>query len=379
MRLPEITDYQQLFLQQTALLDVRAPVEFEAGAFPDTTNLPLMTNEERHLIGIRYKNNGQQAAVTLGKQLIDGSPKQQRIAAWKRYVEKYPKGALYCFRGGMRSKITQQWIAEETGIAYPRVKGGYKALRNFLLVELQTVSKIIDPVILGGHTGSGKTIVLRQLTNILDLEGLARHRGSAFGRHVTQQPTQIDFENALSIHLLKHRASSNHQLVIEDEGKAIGSRHLPRPLYERMCTSPLVLLEVSIEERINNSIKEYVTAALTEYQALYGKQKGFYLWAGYATDSLRRIRKRLGGHHYKAINDKLQSAIHSLKNTGDATCHADWIRDLLTAYYDPMYDYQIKNKLDRIVFRGAKEEVVDYLVSGSKQFLSPITSEKPKY
>ena len=276
-------------------------------------------------------------------------------------MEQNPNGVLYCFRGGMRSKISQQWIAEEIGVIYPRIKGGYKALRNFLLDELEQASKEINPVILGGRTGSGKTIVLQQLHNMLDLEGLAWHRGSAFGRHATTQPTQIDFENFLSIRLLRHRAAGNPQLVIEDEGKSIGSRHLPRHLYDRMCASPLVLLEVSIEERINNSVEEYVTAALNEYQALYGEHDGFALWAEYATDSLGRIKKRLGGSRYRSMNSKLQSAIHSLKNSGDATSHSDWIRDLLVDYYDPMYDYQIKNKLDRVVFRGSKEQVIDYL------------------
>ena len=361
MDLPEISDYRRLFLQHSPLLDVRAPVEFAEGAFPDATNMPLLTNEERHLIGIRYKNNGQEAAVALGRELIDGTPRQKRVAAWKSFVEQNPVGVLYCFRGGMRSRISQQWIAEETGIIYPRVKGGYKALRNFLLDELEQSAKVINPVILGGRTGAGKTIVLQQLNDVLDLEGLAWHRGSAFGRHATAQPTQIDFENSLSIQLLRHRAAGNPQLVIEDEGKSIGSRHLPRSLYDRICASPLVLLEVSIEERVGNSVREYVTAALSEYQALYTEKAGFDMWADYITDSLGRIKKRLGGMRYTTINNKLQSAIHSLKNTGDATCHSDWIRDLLVEYYDPMYDYQIKNKLDRVVFHGNKEQVIDYL------------------
>lgn len=365
MDLPEISDYRQLFLQHMPLLDVRAPVEFTAGAFPGTCNMPLLTDEERHLIGIRYKNNGQDAAIALGQELIEGAPKQQRVTAWKSFVEQNPGGVLYCFRGGMRSKIAQLWIAEETGVAYPRVKGGYKALRNFLLDELEAASGIIQPIILGGRTGSGKTIVLQRLGNMLDLEDLAWHRGSAFGRHATHQPTQIDFENSLSIQLLRHRAAGNPQIVIEDEGKSIGSRHLPISLYDRMCASPLVLLEVSIEERINNSVEEYVTSALSEYQTLYGEEEGFDIWADYATESLGRIKKRLGGSRYKAMLGKLQSAIKNLHRTGDAATHSDWIRDLLTGYYDPMYDYQIKNKLSRVVFRGNKEQVLDYLNTNS--------------
>ena len=163
--LPEINDFRSLFLRHSPLLDVRAPIEYQAGAFPDTTNLPLLTNHERHLIGIRYKNNGQAAAVALGKQLIDGAPKQQRVSEWNNFVQQHPNGVLYCFRGGMRSKISQQWIFEETDVAYPRVKGGYKALRNFLLDELEKGSQEINPIIIGGRTGAGKTIVLQQIEN----------------------------------------------------------------------------------------------------------------------------------------------------------------------------------------------------------------------
>jgi tRNA 2-selenouridine synthase len=361
MELPEISDFRELFLKDTPLLDVRAPVEFSAGAFPHTENLPLLEDEERHLIGIRYKENGQEAAIELGRQLIDGQPKAERTAAWKNFVDRHPEGALYCFRGGMRSKISQEWIYEATGIAYPRVKGGYKALRNFLLEEIEVSCREIDPIILGGRTGTGKTIVLRKLPNSIDLEGLAWHRGSAFGRHATPQPTQIDFENRLAIELIRHRASSHTKLILEDESKAVGSRHLPPILYERMSASPLVMLEVSLEERIHNSIQEYVTDALREYQNIYGEENGFQKWAEYATESLKKISRRLGGMRYKEMNDKLQHAIQILKKTGEAYAHANWISQLLTDYYDPMYDYQIANKSSRIIFSGDMKQVEEYL------------------
>jgi len=361
MELPEISDFRELFLNDVPLLDVRAPVEFADGAFPTARNLPLLEDEERHLIGIRYKEAGQEAAVELGRKLIDGRPKEERTAAWKAFVEQHPEGVLYCFRGGMRSKISQQWIYEATGIAYPRIKGGYKALRNFLLEEIRTSCEQIQPVILGGRTGAGKTIVIRQLENSIDLEGLAWHRGSAFGRHATPQPTQINFENRLAIALIKQRASTHTHLVLEDESKAIGSRHLPPELHERMARSPLVILDVSLEERIHNSIEEYVTEALREYQALHGEESGFEKWAEYATDSLKRIHKRLGGVRYREMNDKLQQAIAQLRKTGRPDAHADWISQLLTDYYDPMYDYQLANKTDRIIYSGNMEEVKAFL------------------
>ncbi|BAO44674.1 tRNA 2-selenouridine(34) synthase MnmH [Thiolapillus brandeum] len=361
MELPEISDFRELFLSDIPLLDVRAPVEFAAGAFPHTENLPLLEDKERHLIGIRYKENGQEAAIELGRQLIDGQPKAERTAAWKDFVARHPEGALYCFRGGMRSKISQEWIHEATGVAYPRIKGGYKALRNFLLNEIEVSCQEIEPIILGGRTGAGKTIVLRKLANSIDLEGLAWHRGSAFGRHATPQPTQIDFENRLAIELIRHRASSHAKLILEDESKAVGSRHLPPILYERMSASPLVMLDVSLEERIHNSIQEYVIEALREYQNIYGEENGFQKWAEYATESLKKISRRLGGVRYKEMNDKLQHAIQILKRTGAADAHADWISQLLTDYYDPMYDYQIARKSNRIIFSGDMKQVEEYL------------------
>jgi tRNA 2-selenouridine synthase len=361
MELPEISNFRELFLRDTPLLDVRAPVEFSAGAFPGTENLPLLEDEERHLIGIRYKNNGQEAAIELGRKLIDGQPREERTTAWRDFVQRHPEGALYCFRGGMRSKIAQEWIHEATGIAYPRIKGGYKALRNYLLEETEISCREINPIILGGRTGAGKTIVLLQLHNSIDLEGLAWHRGSAFGRHATPQPTQINFENRLAIELIRHRASAHAHLVLEDESKAVGSRHLPPLLYERMSASPLVMLDVSLEERIQNSIREYVTESLQEYQKLYGEEAGFKQWAEYATESLQRISKRLGGVRYSEMNGKLQHAIEQLRKTGSPDAHADWISQLLTDYYDPMYDYQIANKSSRIVFSGNSTQVRDYL------------------
>ncbi len=361
MELPEISNFEELFLNDTPLLDVRAPIEFQAGAFPSAKNLPLLDDEERHLIGIRYKEQGQPAAIELGKELIDGQPKAQRTAQWQEFVTQHPEGVLYCFRGGMRSKISQQWIYEATGIAYPRIKGGYKALRNYLLDEVDRSIETIKPIVLGGKTGAGKTIAIHRLQNSIDLEGLAWHRGSAFGGHVTPQPSQIDFENRLSIALLKQRAAKRTKLIFEDESKAVGSRHIPHKLYDHMSISPLVVLDVSLQERIDNSIQEYVVAALKEYQQFYGDEQGFDKWAAYATHSLSRIEKRLGGLRYKEMNQKLQYAIQHLKQTGSPDAHGEWISQLLTDYYDPMYDYQIEKKKHRIIYSGSMQEILEYL------------------
>ena len=361
MELPEIDDYAGLFLEERPLLDVRAPVEFTAGAFPGAVNLPLLTDEERHLIGIRYKEGGQEAAVELGRELVDGLPRRERTERWAEFVRAHPEGVLYCFRGGMRSKIAQEWIFDATGIAYPRVKGGYKALRNFLIDQLEVSAREIEPVVVGGRTGAGKTILVNRIGKSIDLEGLAWHRGSAFGRHATPQPTQIDFENRLSVALLRHRANQGPKVILEDESKAIGSRHLPPSLYERMAQSPLVILEASLEERIANSIEEYVTRSLQEYQEHYGEEAGFREWEAYAIDSLRRISRRLGGVRHREMERELTGAIERMRRGAPHDVHAGWIARLLTEYYDPMYDYQLEQKRERILFSGDMQTLTEYL------------------
>lgn len=181
---PDTDDYLSLFLNDVPLMDVRAPVEFSRGSFPNTENAPLMNDEERHRVGICYKEKGQDKAIELGHQLVSGDIKAQRIEAWKRFVARHPEGYLFCFRGGLRSRLTQEWI-RDAGIDYPLVKGGYKALRRFLIDSLEAQVKSGEFRILSGRTGTGKTRVLQQLPNPVDLEGLANHRGSSFGRQVT--------------------------------------------------------------------------------------------------------------------------------------------------------------------------------------------------
>ena len=363
MVLPEIDDYASLFLEERPLLDVRAPVEFQAGAFPTARNLPLLTDEERHLIGIRYKEAGQEAAVELGRELVDGLPRRKRTEQWAAFVEQNPDGVLYCFRGGMRSRIAQEWIQSATGVAYPRVKGGYKALRNFLLEQIEISAAELQPLVVGGRTGAGKTLLINRMEGSIDLEGLAWHRGSAFGRHVTPQPTQIDFENRLSIAMLKHRMSNSLRVILEDESKAIGSRHLPPALHQKMSTSPLVILEATLEERIENSIEEYVTLALEEYQEHLGEEEGFRAWENYARESLKRISRRLGGERYREMERKLDSAIQEMLRSGNHQAHAEWIGQLLSEYYDPMYDYQLEKKKERIIFSGDMQSTQEYLQS----------------
>ena len=359
--LPEVDNYKQLFLDETEMMDVRAPVEFSQGAFPHTLNLPLMTDEERQAVGLKYKQLGQDKAIELGHELVTGKIKEQRVKNWSEFITKNPQGVLYCFRGGLRSKITQQWIYEQTNIEYPRVKGGYKALRRFLIDELEQNTSLINPVILGGRTGIGKTIHLNKIKSSIDLEGIFRHRGSVFGKHADPQPSQIDIENTLSIELLRLVDKNKLNILFEDEAPNIGSRNIPKELFAKMKTSPLILLEDSVDSRVEIIFDEYIVSSLKQYLEFHGTETGFNKWSDQLLDSLKRIERRLGGERFKQLNLIMRQAIQEQQSSNDSSSHREWIKSLLVDYYDPMYDYQLTKKTDRVVFQGSSKDVFDYL------------------
>lgn len=358
--LPLYDDFRQIVFENRPLIDVRAPVEFEKGAFPHAVNLPLLTDEERHLIGIRYKEQGNASAVGLGKELV-GPHKNERVKAWMTFFEAHPDAYLYCFRGGQRSQIAQAWM-QEVGITLPRLKGGYKAFRSFLMQESERIVSQRDVLILGGRTGSGKTIVLKELANAIDLEGLAHHRGSSFGNFVESQPSQIDFEDALGYAFIQHEHAGHKQFIVEDESQNIGRIHIPKPLFDSFKSGKLILLETPMAERVDIIFDEYVTLALEQYAIHFGKV-GTLRWFDDANASLDRIQKRLGRERHAEIKALFSDAFTLQTQIGDTQAHKIWIEILLREYYDPMYDYQILKKEETIVFRGNSVEVLEYIDS----------------
>ncbi|MBF0470472.1 MAG: tRNA 2-selenouridine(34) synthase MnmH [Gammaproteobacteria bacterium] len=359
--LPEEGDLRRIILHNLPLIDLRAPLEFNEGSLPTATNLPLMSDEERHQVGLCYAEEGQEEAIALGHELVEGEVKAARVQQWQQFAQAYPEGLIFCWRGGMRSKISQQWLFAASGIRYPRIVGGYKAVRRFLLDEIDRIAAGIPLLILGGRTGTGKTLLLQPLPQAVDLEGMAHHRGSAFGPRATPQPTQINFENRLAVALIQLEASTRHPLLIEDEGRNIGSRTVPEKLYQRMAQAPLLLLEASLEERISITHREYIEEALQEYRDLHGEETGFELWSQYLFQSLDKIRKRLGGLRHQTLRQQLEQALLRHHSHDDPSEHRGWIATLLRDYYDPMYDYQLSRKQERIHFRGSYQQILDYL------------------
>lgn len=340
------------------MIDVRAPIEFADGAVPWAVNQPILNDDEREKVGIEYATTGPQAASELGHELVSGETRLARIAQWSQFARANPNGCLYCFRGGQRSQIAQQWLADE-GIEYPRVDGGYKALRRFLRESLEQSIRDFHFQVLGGRTGVAKTRVINALPDAIDLEGLANHRGSAFGGWPTPRTPLQYFENRLAVEFLSQSRGSRRQVIVEDEGTNIGGVSVPKALVQKMTEAPLVILQASLEQRIEETVQGYITDSLQAHLNAR-PEHGHRNFHEQLRTSLLRIKKRLGGAVFSQISAQMEQAIERHDRTGSAQSHAPWISMLLTQYYDPMYDYQLQKKADRIVFRGNRSEVLEW-------------------
>ncbi|HMQ21237.1 MAG TPA: tRNA 2-selenouridine(34) synthase MnmH [Planctomycetota bacterium] len=338
------------------LLDLRAPIEYARGSAPGSVNLPLLDDGARAQVGLRYREAGEVAALALGHELVGGALREARIAAWIAWCDANPDGVLCCFRGGQRSRIVQSWLAE-AGRPRAVVAGGYKSLRAHMGERLASLGANVDLIVVGGRTGTGKTAVLQSLPRHIDLEGLARHRGSAFGARVDSQPALADFENLLAVHLLRLTHASRQAIAIEDEATNVGQLTVPRDLHANASRSPIAVVEMPLEERVTTTLRAYVLDACSERQSLHGEALGFDSFAGHLTGALARIRKRLGGRRYEEIAKMLADALQKHRQRGEVDAHRRWIERLLVEYYDPMYDYQLATTAARIAFRGDADAV----------------------
>jgi tRNA 2-selenouridine synthase len=358
-------DYRRLILESVPMLDVRAPVEFEQGAMPGAANLPLLTDEERHEVGLCHRQEGPDAAVALGHRIVQGPVRETRLEGWLQWRREHPDGVLYCFRGGLRSQTVQAWM-HEAGVDLPRVAGGYKALRRFLLQSLETLSAELPLWLLGGPTGAGKTRLIAARPEAVDLEGLAHHRGSAFGRRPGGQPCQADFENRLAMALLQAQARlarDPRPLLLEDESKLIGHRLIPPVLFARMTRAPRILIEEPLASRVAVTLEDYVLAPLAEYDRLLGPDAAFDALGAALLEALDRIRNRLGGLRHTQLRQQLETALAAHRRTGSGATHRDWIERLLVEYYDPMYAHARQRRAADapVLFTGSREEVIAFL------------------
>ncbi len=311
----------QDFLEQSSnkcIIDVRSEGEFIKGHVLHATNVALFDNTERAKVGTTYKQIGKDQAILEGLDIV--GPKMANIVRTVNEINPTKEVYVYCWRGGMRSGSVG-WLLETAGYTVYLLKGGYKSYRRFVNNFFETTP--LQLKVIGGCTGSGKTELLEKLVakgeQVLDLEQMAHHKGSAFGGlGQLEQPTKEDFDNTLFGALYKMDLSK--PIWVEDESKNIGKIFLPVQLITQMQTSKLYVVHVPQADRITRLVNEY---------SIHNKEE--------LVACLEKIKKRLGGMVFKDTLEALEA--------NDFKTFAE----LILFYYDRSYLNQLSDKKQRIV------------------------------
>lgn len=307
----EIAQFLKL-AEYIPVIDVRSPLEFETGHIPGALNIPLFDNEQRAIVGTKYKKEGHVPAVVEGIRLSGPSMHEKLNGAIK--AAENGKLLVHCWRGGMRSEA-MAWLFSMAGIQTEVLEGGYKSYRHKVLEDL---SEERNTIVLGGMTGSSKTHILRYLKEkgrqVIDLERLANHKGSAFGAlGEPPQPSTEQFANDLHYHW--SRLDKAAPIWLEDESRNIGTVFMPEGFYNNMQKSKTVVLLMDIKTRMPRLMEEY-----SNYLPEMLKS------------SVLRISKRLGG-------DNTRDAIEAIDRGDIATAI-----EISLKYYDKTYLYSIQRK-----------------------------------
>lgn len=297
---------------QYPVFDVRSEGEFEHAHIPGAHSLPLFNNEERKIVGTAYKQESKKKAIKIGLKYF-GVKMVKMVEAVEQLTEDTNSKTVlvHCWRGGMRSAGVA-WLLDLYGFKVYTLVGGYKTYRNWVLKQFELTYPI---QIVGGYTGSGKTEVIQELSNrgelIIDLEGLAHHKGSAFGAlGQPPQPSQEMFENLLAAQLSDKATLLTNEKVIwlEDESQRIGEVNIPTIFFKQMRAKKVLFLDIPFDERL-----QYILQG-------YGKFSKEHL-----VNAVIRIKKRLGGLETK-------TAINCLIEDDIMGCFA-----ILLKYYDKGY------------------------------------------
>lgn len=316
----EITVEELLQMENAIPIDIRAPIEFKDGAIPRAINIPLFTDEERAEIGTIYKQSGQNAAKWRAMEVV--SPKIPSMLDEIRSLMKNGQPVIYCWRGGMRSRSVATFL-EYAGVHSVRLIDGYRAYRQYILEQIP-MRMPEKAVVLHGMTGVGKTDILHILKSkgfpVIDLEGLAAHRGSVFGGFGIGEGSgnnQKTFD-ALFFEALRNLNESPY-MIIEAESKRIGRAVLPAELLELKKNGLHLHIQASLETRVERIYKEYVSN--------YENKPWFH---EKVVEGIRQIQKRIKDD---AILEQLNLAVHE-KN------YRKVIHYLLAYYYDSRYEHK---------------------------------------
>ncbi|MCD6543354.1 MAG: tRNA 2-selenouridine(34) synthase MnmH [Flavobacteriaceae bacterium] len=246
---------EEAFLCNLPIIDVRSPGEFKQGHIPEAINIPLFSNEERAHVGTVYKQQSKEAAIDIGYTYVE--PKLEIFISDTLKIAPIKKVIVHCWRGGMRSKAFAKHLVENGFTDVKVITGGYKAFRNLVLNSLEIP---INIKVLGGYTGSGKTQILKEFkkigSQVIDLEGLANHKGSAFGGIGQQeQPTVEQFEN--NLHAAWRKLDLNKPIWVEDESHNIGKVKIPMPFFKQIRNARLYFMDIPKNERAKFLVSEY--------------------------------------------------------------------------------------------------------------------------
>lgn len=295
-------------IQHFPVLDVRSPSEFVQGHIPQAHNMPLFSDEERAQVGTVYKQQGPQSALELGLELV--GPKMAYFVREAARLAPDRVVGIHCWRGGKRSQSVA-WLLGQAGFRVTVLQGGYKAYRHYVLSAFAEI--LPQLLVVGGRTGTGKTKILHALRDlgeqIIDLEALAHHKGSAFGFiGEAAQPTVEQFENDLAAVLCT--LDTSRRIWVENESRSIGRVYLPEAFWKQKKAAPLFNIDVPPAQRIQNLIGDYTVQDKSALESAF-----------------QRIAKKLGGLRH-------QQALEALHQDDFATA-----AEIALTYYDKTYQH----------------------------------------
>ncbi len=313
--------------RQMPVIDVRSPAEHASGHIPGAHNIPLFDNEERKQIGTTYKQISRKEALLQGLDLV--GPKMRSFVEQTQAISSDREVLVHCWRGGMRSE-SFAWLLNMAGFRTHTLEGGYKAYRNHMHTAFEQANNII---ILSGETGSGKTAILHALTalgeQVIDLEKLANHRGSAFGHiGLEPQPTTEQFHN--NLYHAWQELDTSRRVWLEDESFNIGQVKLPPALWSRMETAPVIKITLPREVRVHRLVEEYGRLDKALLQS-----------------AILKLERRLGGL-------KTKEAIEALE-TGQLAA----VADILLHYYDKGYQRCLARKPNNATIKEVLSDTGD--------------------